>query len=116
MITRAVLTGMEKGSRRLARSFSLRASTVRPTLRDRKSTRLNSSHSQISYAVFCLKKKKKVANIDTFRKHTSHDWAYSLNERRDDTAPIPAHHAVAVLERLGHLVELLNRSTLLRHD
>src|SRR3989475_8981274 len=28
---------------------------------DRKSTRLNSSHSQISYAVFCLKKKKKSA-------------------------------------------------------
>src|SRR2546430_13272076 len=28
------------------------------TCRDRKSTRLNSSHSQISYAVFCLKKKK----------------------------------------------------------
>src|SRR5438270_8880258 len=28
------------------------------TTRDRKSTRLNSSHSQISYAVFCLKKKK----------------------------------------------------------
>src|SRR2546430_4048052 len=29
---------------------------------DRKSTRLNSSHSQISYAVFCLKKKKKQKN------------------------------------------------------
>src|SRR2546430_8347234 len=29
---------------------------------DRKSTRLNSSHSQISYAVFCLKKKKKYHN------------------------------------------------------
>src|SRR2546427_4123167 len=29
---------------------------------DRKSTRLNSSHSQISYAVFCLKKKKKKLN------------------------------------------------------
>src|SRR3712207_8138957 len=28
--------------------------------RDRKSTRLNSSHANISYAVFCLKKKKKV--------------------------------------------------------
>src|SRR5438270_5284224 len=28
---------------------------------DRKSTRLNSSHSQISYAVFCLKKKKKTS-------------------------------------------------------
>src|SRR2546430_11217606 len=31
-----------------------------PDWQDRKSTRLNSSHSQISYAVFCLKKKKKV--------------------------------------------------------
>src|SRR2546430_3946774 len=30
---------------------------------DRKSTRLNSSHSQISYAVFCLKKKKKNINV-----------------------------------------------------
>src|SRR3989440_8288011 len=34
--------------------------------RDRKSTRLNSSHDQISYAVFCLKKKKKK---DDFRHH-----------------------------------------------
>src|SRR2546427_2349712 len=32
---------------------------------DRKSTRLNSSHSQISYAVFCLKKKKKKKQIRT---------------------------------------------------
>src|SRR2546430_16639286 len=31
---------------------------MRPDIEDRKSTRLNSSHSQISYAVFCLKKKK----------------------------------------------------------
>src|SRR2546430_5339031 len=30
---------------------------------DRKSTRLNSSHSQISYAVFCLKKKKKYTKV-----------------------------------------------------
>src|SRR2546421_5556690 len=35
-------------------------SRIRETLRiDRKSTRLNSSHDQISYAVFCLKKKRK---------------------------------------------------------
>src|SRR6185312_16696463 len=37
--------------------------------RDRKSTRLNSSHDQISYAVFCLKKKKKsyvtLTNVET---------------------------------------------------
>src|SRR5438132_14172585 len=32
-------------------------STPGPTLKDRKSTRLNSSHTVISYAVFCLKKK-----------------------------------------------------------
>src|SRR5690606_41426041 len=34
------------------------ASEHAPTPRDRKSTRLNSSHVKISYAVFCLKKKK----------------------------------------------------------
>src|SRR5438034_8058363 len=33
-------------------------SSVAPSARDRKSTRLNSSHTVISYAVFCLKKKK----------------------------------------------------------
>src|SRR5690349_23882794 len=33
--------------------------------RDRKSTRLNSSHVEISYAVFCLKKKKKSLNEST---------------------------------------------------
>src|SRR3712207_8166280 len=31
-----------------------------PTSRDRKSTRLNSSHANISYAVFCLKKKRQI--------------------------------------------------------
>src|SRR5688572_31371082 len=36
---------------------------VATDIADRKSTRLNSSHSQISYAVFCLKKKKKNKSI-----------------------------------------------------
>src|SRR2546427_8891667 len=40
-----------------------------PRLGDRKSTRLNSSHSQISYAVFCLKKKKKIYIRRVFRNH-----------------------------------------------
>src|SRR3989475_1021333 len=44
--------------------------------RDRKSTRLNSSHSQISYAVFCLKKKKK--------EHPKPHW---------NTTPIRSHAA-----------------------
>src|SRR5438477_8412277 len=34
----------------------------RDAIRDRKSTRLNSSHMSISYAVFCLKKKKKTTH------------------------------------------------------
>src|SRR2546430_10650469 len=39
---------------------------------DRKSTRLNSSHSQISYAVFCLKKKKHFhhAYMSSFARHS----------------------------------------------
>src|SRR2546430_14535836 len=37
---------------------------------DRKSTRLNSSHSQISYAVFCLKKKKKRQKSNRVRKQS----------------------------------------------
>src|SRR2546422_3175983 len=46
------------GRSRVNRSFAqiLREESAR---RDRKSTRLNSSHGYISYAVFCLKKKKK---------------------------------------------------------
>src|SRR2546427_7759584 len=43
---------------RAERRSSMLAEQARSTS-DRKSTRLNSSHSQISYAVFCLKKKKK---------------------------------------------------------
>src|SRR6266498_4200834 len=39
-------------------------------VRDRKSTRLNSSHVRISYAVFCLKKKKKTNMILHFKKKT----------------------------------------------
>src|SRR5690606_41113111 len=41
----------------IGKEFSLSSKTS-----DRKSTRLNSSHVKISYAVFCLKKKKKNAN------------------------------------------------------
>src|SRR2546430_9165758 len=46
------------------RNVSMVTSRMTGTFRDRKSTRLNSSHSQISYAVFCLKKKKKNQNCN----------------------------------------------------
>src|SRR2546427_4565447 len=45
--------------RLLTSAATKRAKLARYNHGDRKSTRLNSSHSQISYAVFCLKKKKK---------------------------------------------------------
>src|SRR3712207_8460835 len=45
---------------------------------DRKSTRLNSSHANISYAVFCLKKKKKTLNRD-YRYETG--YAATIAER-----------------------------------
>src|SRR5256886_8951861 len=45
-------------SRWLAISIHAKSGCCTTSWRDRKSTRLNSSHSQISYAVFCLKKKK----------------------------------------------------------
>src|SRR5688572_32315859 len=47
------------GNQRLTVAARTPFASGRAYLGDRKSTRLNSSHSQISYAVFCLKKKKK---------------------------------------------------------
>src|SRR5438874_8689039 len=43
--------------------WSVHAGGARARARDRKSTRLNSSHVEISYAVFCLKKKKQELQI-----------------------------------------------------
>src|SRR2546422_2854294 len=49
----------ESGHRTIAERNARELMTALTALRDRKSTRLNSSHGYISYAVFCLKKKKK---------------------------------------------------------
>src|SRR3712207_7881154 len=49
--------GVDHGQR-LAQGGAGGVHRVREVLQDRKSTRLNSSHANISYAVFCLKKKK----------------------------------------------------------
>src|SRR5256886_11287535 len=57
-------------TRRAVQSISLDAGILDQFAhRDRKSTRLNSSHSQISYAVFCLKKKKKTTSTSQRRPH-----------------------------------------------
>src|SRR5262245_63532226 len=47
-------------------------------LQDRKSTRLNSSHLGISYAVFCLKKKNEVRNLQ----HATHESRRAAPDRR----------------------------------
>src|SRR5699024_2169478 len=52
-------------------SISISGGPLRPG--DRKSTRLNSSHVSISYAVFCLKKKKNHQSIDTRVSHLTPD-------------------------------------------
>src|SRR2546430_13269639 len=46
-----------------ADGYVLKDASRAELLQDRKSTRLNSSHSQISYAVFCLKKKQHITPI-----------------------------------------------------
>src|SRR5256885_10726145 len=56
--------------------------------RDRKSTRLNSSHLVISYAVFCLKKKKRLSA-----------WAYGPSGRRPPGPPAPELATVRSLAR-----------------
>src|SRR2546427_8427892 len=55
-VTRGTIAGLVDFAR--GTLGSPREGPARLHWRDRKSTRLNSSHSQISYAVFCLKKKK----------------------------------------------------------
>src|SRR2546421_2129467 len=72
-----------------SRSIAARHSRVSITKRvDRKSTRLNSSHDQISYAVFCLKKKKKKAkNVLTRKKKTEARWHIKLSRPQITTEP-----------------------------
>src|SRR5437764_9829171 len=56
-------------------SATLSASRRWPT-RDRKSTRLNSSHRCISYAVFCLKKKNKKKTDKNYHRHSERTQKY----------------------------------------
>src|SRR3989440_5809294 len=68
--------------------------------RDRKSTRLNSSHDQISYAVFCLKKKKKKKTI------LCKDQTTKTKTKADDVETQCMH---------GCLTTIMSRHTMDRH-
>src|SRR5437762_7201786 len=58
--------------------FTIRAKNLRQRIDveflDRKSTRLNSSHRCISYAVFCLKKKKKKNNMNRYNCNNKNEY------------------------------------------
>src|SRR2546422_4033404 len=56
-------TRVREGSWSLRESTATLGRAVPRVFQDRKSTRLNSSHGYISYAVFCLKKKKRQATL-----------------------------------------------------
>src|SRR5256885_3702069 len=60
------IAGGETSRNKLVRVVGITAEQVRKRLEDRKSTRLNSSHLVISYAVFCLKKKKTHNSADRY--------------------------------------------------
>src|SRR5256886_9781173 len=64
-----------------------------PPFPDRKSTRLNSSHSQISYAVFCLKKKKKTHKVNTDQRHSTTIQALSYKSPASRELNTRASHA-----------------------
>src|SRR5204862_4182978 len=93
---RAALDGATRMARR----------AVLHSLRDRKSTRLNSSHVEISYAVFCLKKKKNACRHERQRAHIAElygaaVWETSSHEalrEREQAGRRPKHAAA----RAGH--------------
>ena len=53
----------------------------------------------------------KVAHIDTFRRDPAQYWTYSLEHRRADAEPNPAHRALVDLERRGHLRAVITQNT-----
>src|SRR5438034_1061702 len=82
--------------RRPPRQQTLSTTPGRPTLRpqkDRKSTRLNSSHTVISYAVFCLKKKNVTVRLGEDTRQRGHEQAV-LQSQQDARRPslIPPGH------------------------
>src|SRR2546430_9373744 len=67
------ISGRDRDGREFRRLGRIRRVGAHPLRGDRKSTRLNSSHSQISYAVFCLKKKKKKTTVTHVPSGSAHE-------------------------------------------
>src|SRR5260363_360262 len=93
-------------------SIALRATEPAP---DRKSTRLNSSHQLISYAVFCLKKKK-TSSVDSTSAHSSFSkvrlTSPSTARVRSCVAPVAALTLIKILSFFFLMIRRPPRSTL----
>src|SRR3989442_10321370 len=76
----------DEDSKRILEDFRSRQMQLQEQMMkgDRKSTRLNSSHVRISYAVFCLKKKKKKINIYAYQVCKYQIWKITLIEIYQD--------------------------------
>src|SRR5690625_4222997 len=79
--------------RRITRSIALHSRQL-SAYRDRKSTRLNSSHVAISYAVFCLKKKKRHENHSSLHPICFHSLSYLS---RTEIYTLSLHDALPIL-------------------
>src|SRR5438128_9114777 len=60
---------------------------------DRKSTRLNSSHGSISYAVFCLKKKKNTTHKDMMRRYTVQSYTAAERTNTHETETVHSYES-----------------------
>src|SRR2546430_13642478 len=75
--------------------------------RDRKSTRLNSSHSQISYAVFCLKKKKAQSELVLFL--MGFGYGETLLDQVAWDGPLPPSVAIKLLHEVARALRVALR-------
>src|SRR2546429_134780 len=104
---KALVQGKLKGHRKIQTP----AETSRDKIKDRKSTRLNSSHGYISYAVFCLKKKRLQAIYAVLIYTTGFvawelprtvrhpQFVYATSWRREFSGPAPHEFALSALVR-----------------
>src|SRR5258705_9727829 len=85
------------------RAFRCASRSSRP---DRKSTRLNSSHLGISYAVFCLKKKKHHSDNQTFTKSMRGNWFERSNDQ-DNTMNFQMRKGTVVCRSMPRIAKVV---------
>src|SRR5689334_23520158 len=90
-------------------AFITRMKKRASNMKDRKSTRLNSSHSSISYAVFCLKKKKKQKKVLELTLQIE-PASIAGFDHSHTTIELVAHHTINTYVHYVRLCELAERA------